>query len=190
MIKIGITGGICSGKTSVCKELEKLGYKVFYSDIEAKKIANENSFLKSDIIKAFGVDSYINGVYNTAYIASIVFSNKEKLAKLDSLFKDYLEMEWERFIVINSEEETVFYESALIKEHSISYYFDKVVGIYANESTIIERLKERNGYTLKEIDKRLKSQMKSVYKMAACDASYDSEILSPKEIADEIINDL
>ena len=86
-MKIGVTGGICCGKTTVCKYIETLGYQIFYSDIEAKKLVYDKQ-VKDEIICKFGNDAYINNIYNTKYIRDIVFNNKEKLNALNMIFKN------------------------------------------------------------------------------------------------------
>ena len=78
-MKIAITGGIASGKSSVCKTIEELGYIVYYSDLQALSIANSQSFIRTELINEFGFETYIDGVYNTKYISSIVFSDNVKL---------------------------------------------------------------------------------------------------------------
>mgnify|MGYP000754113605 CR=1 FL=1 len=86
MLKVGITGGIGSGKTTVCRVFEVLGIPVFYADDAAKSIMHTDARLREDIIKDFGKDSYtINGDLDRKYIAAIVFSNKEQLVKLNAL---------------------------------------------------------------------------------------------------------
>ena len=84
---IGVTGGICSGKTTVCNYLEILGYKVFYSDQVALKLVETNKKLQIELTRAFGKDVFIGNIYNRQYVSSIVFNNKEELEKLNRIFK-------------------------------------------------------------------------------------------------------
>jgi dephospho-CoA kinase len=73
-MRIAITGGICSGKSSICKIIKDSGYFVFNSDDEAKILANTNLKIKEQIITLFGTDSYVNDIYNTSYVRNIVFN--------------------------------------------------------------------------------------------------------------------
>src|SRR5258705_4342017 len=85
MIKVGLTGGIGSGKSVVAKVFETLGIPVYYADNAAKILMNTNKDLKIAIIKNFGEGSYMNGELNRKYLASLVFNDKEKLELLNSL---------------------------------------------------------------------------------------------------------
>ncbi|MFZ1847697.1 MAG: dephospho-CoA kinase, partial [Saprospiraceae bacterium] len=80
MLKVGITGGIASGKSVVCQIFEVIGIPVYYADIRAKVLINEDENIRQAIIELLGVEAYrIDGSYNTTYVSSIVFSNSEKL---------------------------------------------------------------------------------------------------------------
>ena len=85
MLKVGLTGGIGSGKSTVAKIFEVLGVPVYYADDAAKHIMNTDAELREKIISTFGAGSYVNNELNRPYIASIVFENTEKLALLNSL---------------------------------------------------------------------------------------------------------
>ncbi|RZL62114.1 MAG: dephospho-CoA kinase, partial [Pedobacter sp.] len=86
MYKVGITGGIGSGKTTVCKVFEVLGIPIFYADTEAKNMMVEDELLIEAIKSTFGEESYFeDGKLNNKHIASIVFNNEAELAKLNAL---------------------------------------------------------------------------------------------------------
>ena len=86
MLKVGITGGIGSGKTTICKIFETLGIPVYYADDRAKWIMVNDPELVAGVKSLFGEEAYLpNGELNRAYIGQIVFSDKEKLGKLNSL---------------------------------------------------------------------------------------------------------
>ena len=85
MLKVGLTRGIGSGKSTVAQLFEVLGIPVYYADIEAKKLMNENTELKKAIIEKFGQEAYTNEALNRKYISSIVFSDPLKLELLNSI---------------------------------------------------------------------------------------------------------
>lgn len=163
MVKIGITGGIATGKSTVCKIIEELGYPVFYSDDVAKEIINTNPEIIKTIKKVFGEESYIDGVYNTKLIGKIVFNDKTKLDILNSIVKYNLLDEFNKFC---NEKDIVFAESALIFEHNKQNMFKYIVCTYCSEKTQINRLTNRNNFTLDEINARLKNQLLQKYKIS------------------------
>jgi len=86
MKKVGITGGIGSGKTTICQLFELLGIPIYYADDRAKALIVENEALKTKLVETFGEETYLpDGSYNRAYIANIVFSDKKELEKLNHI---------------------------------------------------------------------------------------------------------
>ena len=85
MLKIGLTGGIGSGKSTVAAVFEILGIAVYYADEAAKQIMNEDDALKQEIIKEFGKGAYVDGRLDRQYISSLVFNDPRKVASLNAL---------------------------------------------------------------------------------------------------------
>ncbi len=86
MLKVGITGGIASGKSVVCQIFEVIGIPIYYADIRAKILIVEDEEIRQAIIELLGAEAYrIDGSYNTTYVSSIVFSNFEKLKALNQI---------------------------------------------------------------------------------------------------------
>jgi dephospho-CoA kinase len=156
MKRIGITGGICSGKSTICREIEAKGYPIFYSDIVARDLANNCTDLKNEIISVFGDESYIDGEYNAKYISSIVFTDEVKLKIINDMYSWRIRDEWEKFII---DKEVAFFESALIFEHEIDGSFDYIICVYCDENVVIDRLKKRNGFDDVKINNILNSQL-------------------------------
>jgi len=183
MIKIGITGGICSGKTTMCKYLEELGYDVYYSDLAAIRLAENNNRLKRSLIKEFGEKAYLpDGTYNRKYIGGIVFTYRDQLDIINEIFRVYL---YEDFNKYCQGKQLIIYESALIYEHGLQHMFDYIISIYAPDEVIIERLKKRNNFNEKEIKDRLNSQMdplmkllKSDYSINTCDIDANEQLVN------------
>ena len=95
MIKVGVTGGIGSGKTTVCKLFEQFSIPVYYADDKAKEIVVNNKECKSQIINAFGVNSYLdNGSLNRKYLADKVFSDNEKIEKLNAIVHPLVDLDF------------------------------------------------------------------------------------------------
>src|ERR1035437_8007702 len=123
MKKVAVTGGICSGKSTICLYLEILGYPVFYSDVIAKNLANTDENLKKEIIELFGNKSYIDNVYNTKYISSIVFRNKDFLLSLNNIYSSYIKKSFKEFCSKNCDRALIFFESAIIFENDLTKEF-------------------------------------------------------------------
>ncbi len=168
MLKVGLTGGIGSGKSTVAKVFEALGIPVYYADDETKRLMNEDAGLKEKIIEHFGKESYVNGELNRVYISSIVFNDKGKLELLNSLTHPATIHHAEEWM----KKQTSAYaikEAALIFESGSDKQLDKVIGVYAPEELRIERVMKRDGVSREEVLKRISRQMNEDEKMQRCD---------------------
>ncbi|MBS1917292.1 MAG: dephospho-CoA kinase [Bacteroidetes bacterium] len=168
MLKVGLTGGIGSGKSTVAKIFETLGIPVYYADEAAKRIMNEDEQLRQGIIKNFGEDSYIDNTLNRAYISQQVFNNKEKLALLNSLVHPATIRDSEEWM----QRQTTAYavkEAALIFESGVDKYLDYIIGVTASEELRIERTMNRDMISSEEVKNRINNQMNEEKKMNLCD---------------------
>jgi len=175
---IGVTGGIGSGKSTICRYIESLGHDVYYSDDAAKNLVY-TSPLKEDLIAEFGEETFITRddvcVYNRQYIADIVFNDKDKLKKISSIFKGPLETHFNEF---KKDKSLVFYESAIIFEIGIVDRFDKIICTDADANEIIERIKSRDGFTEEQVKLRLDNQLSPEYKLDNSDYTVDTTNLN------------
>jgi len=154
---IGLTGGIGSGKSTVLKMFQELGAKAFIADIEAKKLMNSDIELKQQIVDLFGEDSYENNELNRTFIASVVFSDKEKLAKLNSLVhpkvkKTFLQEanKYKKNILI--------YEAAILFESGSNQLCDYIITVVADEEIRIGRVSKRDGIEKSAVIRRIENQ--------------------------------
>jgi dephospho-CoA kinase len=168
MLRIGLTGGIGSGKSTVAKIFEVLGIPVYYADDAARKLMNEDENLKQEIIRHFGNDSYLDGKLNRSYIAKMVFNNKEKLALLNSLTHPAVMHDSEKWIKMQTAPYAIR-EAALIFESGINKSLDHVIGVSSPEALRIERTMKRDNVSREEVLKRMKSQMDEDEKIKRCD---------------------
>lgn len=168
MLKIGLTGGIGSGKSTVAQIFEILGIPVFYADDQAKKLLDENEELKKSIIKNFGDTIYNDGKLNRSLMASIVFNDKEKLALLNSLTHPATKIAGEEWMKKQVSPYAI-HEAALIFEANVNDRLDYVIGVSAPEELRIERIKKRNNATHGDVINRIKQQMNEDEKMKRSD---------------------
>ena len=185
MLKIGLTGGIGSGKTTVAQIFEVLGVPVYYADDAAKRLMNENENLKQQIIQHFGEESYLNGILNKQYLAATVFSNPEKTAIINSIIHPATIADAEKWM----DKQITPYaikEAALIFEADADKKLDLVIGVYANETLRIKRVMERNSISEEAVRLRMQNQMDEQTKMSLCDAvilNDEEDLLIPQVIA-------
>lgn len=160
MLKIGITGGIGSGKTTVCKVFEILGVPVFYADMVAKSIMHTDDQLRQEIIKNFGRQSYAEtGELNRVYISAIVFNNKAELEKLNSLVHPAVFRAFEVWTATQKRAPYVIKEAALLFESGSFKICDRTVLIISPEIIRMERIMKRDGISAEEIRARMSRQL-------------------------------
>jgi len=160
MLRIGLTGGIGSGKSTVAKVFEELGIAVFYADNEAKKFLF-NSDVKSDLSRLFGEEIFDKkGEIIRANLAQIVFSNPQSIQKLNKLIHPRL-MEQFKIWALEKESEGdsyVIMEAAILFEAGFSTNVDKVLCITAPIQERIVRVIKRDGVTAKQVEDRMSHQ--------------------------------
>lgn len=168
MLKVGITGGIGSGKSTVARIFEVLGTPVYYADIEARRLMNTDEGLKSSIIKNFGEESYKDGALNRAYISSLVFNNPSQLDLLNSLVHPATMKDGEAWMHRQTTPYAI-HEAALIFEAGVNERLDYVIGVFAPLDLRIKRTIERDKTSEEEVIKRMNRQFKEEKKMELCD---------------------
>lgn len=168
MLRVGLTGGIGSGKSTVAKIFETTGIPVYYADNAAKQLLQHDEKLKAAIIRHFGEESYTNGVLNRPYIASIVFNNEEKLTLLNSLTHPATIEDANKWMSRQTSP-YIIKEAALIFESGSAEHLDYVIGVYAPAALRIKRTMERDHITETEVQKRMNRQIDEELKMKLCD---------------------
>ena len=129
---IGITGGIGSGKSTIARELAKRGYTVYDCDQEAKRIIAENADVQQEIIDLLGEESFVDGIYNTAYIAKRVFEDSHLLAALNAIVHPAVGLD-----IMKRKPD--FVESAILYESGLDILCDRIIVVDAPEEIRIAR---------------------------------------------------
>lgn len=170
MISVGITGGIGSGKTSVCQFFETLGVPVYYADDRAKFLMNHNDELKNGIIEAFGTEAYNeNGELNRPYLAKTVFNNNDQLQKLNSLVHPAVWADTAAWMQSNADKDYVLYEAAILFESGSYKMLDKVITVFAPEAVRLKRVMARDNVSAEEVKQRMTKQLPEEEKIAKSD---------------------
>jgi dephospho-CoA kinase len=182
MLKIGITGGIGSGKSTIAKIFEVIGIPIYNADDAAKRLMNEKEELKNQILLHFGNESYNQGILNKKYIASIVFNDPEKLALLNSLVHP---------VTINDADEWIqkqtspyiIKEAALFFESGAHAHVDQIIGVFTPAPLRILRVMKRDNITRDEVLARMNKQIDEEIKMRLCDhviTNNEQELVLPQ----------
>ena len=166
---IGLTGGIGSGKSTVAGFIEELGFPVYYSDVRAKEIVNDNENLKNDIRKLLGENAYDElGRYNRKYVADLVFNNEELLKQLNGLIHPAVRLDFENWVATQSTE-FVFKETALLFELKLNEGCYKSILVTADDNIRIKRVMDRDGKTYREVEAVMTKQMPEKDKVKKAD---------------------
>ncbi|MDN3585250.1 dephospho-CoA kinase [Pedobacter aquatilis] len=161
MYKVGITGGIGSGKTTVCKVFEVLGIPVFYADTVAKEIMVTDNVLIDGIKKAFGNESYFDdGKLDNKHIAGIVFNNEIELSKLNALVHPAVFRAFDVWEAkIDSNVPYTLKEAALLFESGSYKMADTTILVTAPFETKLKRVIERDNVTAEQVKARMNKQL-------------------------------
>jgi dephospho-CoA kinase len=168
LLKVGLTGGMGSGKTTVARIFEVMGIPVFYADIEARKLMENDPELREKIMKAFGTESYNGSLPNRKYIAQKVFSDPGKLTILNGLTHPATILQAEMWMSRQSSP-FVLKEAAILFESGAHKNLDFVIGVESPEDLRIVRSMQRDNLSVAQVKARMDQQMNQEEKMKLCD---------------------
>jgi len=157
MKRIGLTGGIGSGKSYVATILERMGFPVYYSDERAKQLANEHPEIQQGLIVLFGTSIYEEGELNRKLLAEHIFSNDQNRQKVNALIHPIVRADFTDW-VNKQKADLVFNEAAILFETGASRQFDAMILVTAPEKDRIERVMLRENCTEEEVMSRIRKQ--------------------------------
>ena len=172
ILKIGVTGGIGSGKSAVCSIFARLGVSVLYADNIAKELSNTDANIRKKLIALLGESAFqIDGSLNHSFIASKIFSIKLLQQKVESIVHPRVEKEIERKIkeLAQCGERIVVVEAALIYEAGLDKKLDAVIVVDADESERINRVCKRDGVSEDAVRSRMIAQLDVSKKLEKAD---------------------
>jgi len=162
MTTLGVTGGIGSGKTTVCGFLSEQGAEVFYADLEARRLMTEHDGVRGDIVEAFGPESYAeDGSLNRAYLSDVVFGSPENVEQINAIVHPRVH---EAFAQAAEQAEAdgvelLVHEAALIYESGGDKHLDAVAVVLAPDADRIARVVERDETTEEAVRDRMGHQL-------------------------------
>lgn len=158
MYKIGITGGIGSGKSTVCRMFCEHGIAVYDSDSRAKKLMQESGAIRQQLIEVFGEECYNAEGLNRPYLARCVFGDKDALQRLNSIVHPAVRADFRRW-ADEQQSAYVILESAILFEAGFETEVDSTLAVLAPKSMRLERTMQRDGVTREEVEQRMEHQM-------------------------------
>lgn len=182
MLKVGITGGIGSGKSVVARTLQVLGVPVYYADTAARRLMETDEALRAAISEQFGEAAYEGQRLNRSWLAAQVFGQPDKIARLNSLVHPVVIADGQRWM----QQQTAPYvakEAALFFESGSAGEMDLIVGVYAPQALRIQRVMRRDGLGRQEVLSRMQQQLDERMKMKLCDIvlqNDEQEMLLPQ----------
>ncbi len=191
MLRVGLTGGIGSGKTTVAKVFEILGIPVYYADEAARHLMNEDESLKQKIQSVFGKEIYENGTLDRKRLAVLVFNDPEKLASLNSIVHPATIEDAENWVTQRSTDATgapayIIKEAALLFESNAHKRLDYVIGVYAPTPLRIQRVMQRDKTNREAVIARMSNQLEEEKKMQRCNFVVNNDelqLLLPQVLA-------
>lgn len=183
MLKIGLTGGIGSGKTTVAQVFEELGVPVFYADLEAKKCMQSDTVLIEQLKTAFGEGIYLNGVLQRDQLASIIFNDEKALGTINRLVHPAVQKSFEKWC--NEQNAPyVLKEAAILFESGSEKDLDQVICVSAPDELRVQRVVSRDGVSEDKVHERMEKQWQQSrkIKLAHFHVLNDEEQLSTPQI--------
>lgn len=185
MIKIGLTGGIGSGKSTVAQLFKTMGVPVFNADMEAKKLMEIDTNLINALKKAFGENVYINQKLNRKYLADIVFNDAYQLEVLNSITHPATIVAAKNWMKqLNTP--YCIKEAALLFEAGSGDGLDYIIGVFAPRHLRIHRVMQRDNSSRQDVIARMDKQIDETIKMKLCDfvlVNDETQLLIPQVVS-------
>lgn len=169
MIRVGLTGGIGSGKSLICTIFEKLGVPVYYADAEARRLMSKDPVLKNGIMDLFGEEVYRGGDLDRNYLAGLVFGDAENLAALNALVHPAVREDFKSWAEEQKEYPYVVEEAAVLFESGAHRELDSTVLVTAPAEVRISRVMERDGIDRESVLKRMRHQWREEEQLKLAD---------------------
>ena len=185
MLKVGLTGGIGAGKSTIAHIFAVLGIPVYHADQEAKRLMQTNPSLIEKIKIAFSEKAYVEGILDRQYLSSLVFNNKQQLELLNSIVHPFTiqdGLEWMK----KQNSPYAIKEAALIFESGSQGEFDVIIGVFAPPAMRIHRTIQRDQVDREKVMSRMEKQLDENIKMKLCDhvlINNEQTMLTPQVIA-------
>ena len=174
MLKVGITGGIGSGKSTITSLFHDLGVPIYNSDERAKWLLSNDVDLMDQIKILFGQESYSNNKLNRAHIANIVFQDNDMLKQLNAIVHPLVKIDFENWLLLQKKEPLVIKEAAILIESGTYKELDVLIVVLADKKTRIKRVINRDNVSKEEVEKRMETQISDIERLKFANFSVDN----------------
>ena len=174
MLKVGITGGIGSGKSTITSLFQDLGVPIYNSDERAKWLLSKNVDLMDQIKLLFGQESYSNNKLNRAHIANIVFQDNDMLKQLNAIVHPMVKIDFENWLLLHKKEPLVIKEAAILIESGAYKELDVLIVVLADKKTRIKRVINRDNVSKEDVEKRMDTQISDSERLKFANFSLDN----------------
>lgn len=168
-IKIGITGGIGSGKSVVSRLLEVLGIPVYISDVETKQLTATDAHIRKELIALLGEEVYAGGCLNKPLLASYLFGSLEHARRVNGIIHPRVKEDFRQWVQQRNDSPVVGIESAILIEAGFAGEVDRIVMVYAPEEVRVQRAMQRDAASEEAVRSRIRSQMDDELKRSQAD---------------------
>ena len=163
-LKIGLTGGIGSGKSTVAHIIEKLGFPVYFSDSQASRLMNENATIRKELQILFGQNLYdTNGTLDKNRLASLIFKDQSAIQEVNRIVHPVVIDDFKHWC-FQQTSRLLFFESAILFEAKLISHFDAIITVYADTEMRITRVLTRDGTTREKVIARINNQLEDSFK--------------------------
>ncbi|OFY49278.1 MAG: dephospho-CoA kinase [Bacteroidetes bacterium GWF2_41_31] len=186
MKRIGLTGNMGSGKSTVARIFEVLRVPVFYSDEVARQLYQRNDVKKELALLFPDDDFYKNGIFQKSELSALVFSNPESLQKINQLIHPLVEQEFQMWVIAFIDKPYVVQESAIIFENKLQKRFNSIVHVAAPEEIRKFRIMQRDQVDIQIVEARMKNQLPEEEKRLLADYIIENvgdQLLIPQVMA-------
>ena len=174
MLKVGITGGIGSGKSTITSFFHDLGVPIYNSDERAKWLLSNDVDLMDQIKILFGQESYSNNKLNRAHIANIVFQDNDMLKELNAIVHPLVKIDFENWLLLQKKEPLVIKEAAILIESGAYKELDVLIVVLADKKTRIKRVINRDNVSKEDVEKRMETQISDSERLKFANFSVDN----------------
>jgi len=178
MKRIGLTGGIGSGKSFIAKILEHMGFTVYYSDLRSKELTKSNPSIKTGLISLFGEEVYLDGELNTQLVATKIFQNEEMRQKVNELIHPIVRKDFDNW-AMNQKSALVFNEAAILFETGAYRNFDATILVCAPMELKIQRVMKRENCSKEDVLARMSKQWSDDEKSKLADFIINNDECDP-----------